>query len=130
MSGFELLAIVRRRFPRIGVIVVSGALRASSPPWVLADSFLPKPFLPQELLDAVAYVLKVSPIRSEIAKAENAPIWIPQQAAGYYVITCTDCLRSFPISPDLHSTAQERAVACLNCGVSLRYVIGAENRNN
>jgi CheY-like chemotaxis protein len=130
MSGFELLSIVRRRFPRIGVVVVSGAFRAGGPPWVLADSFVSKPFRPQELLDAVAYVVKVSPIRSEVAKAENAPIWIPRQAPGYYVITCTDCLRSFPISPGSHSTAREGEVECLNCGVSLRYVIGPKNRSN
>jgi CheY-like chemotaxis protein len=130
MSGFELLSIVRRRFPRIGVVVVSGAFRAGGPPWVLADSFVPKPFRQQELLEAVAYVLKISPIRSEIAKAQNAPIWIPQQAPGYYVITCTDCLRSFPISPNLHSTGREREVECLNCGINLRYVIGSENPNS
>ena len=83
MSGFELLSIVRRRFPpRIGVVVVSGAFRAGGSLWVLADSFVSKPFRPQELLDAVAYVVKVSPIRSEVAKAENAPIGYPGKRQG------------------------------------------------
>jgi CheY-like chemotaxis protein len=123
MSGFELLSVARRRFPQIGVVAVSGEFRAATQPWVLADAFVPKPFRPEELLDAVVEVMQASPIRSQGTKVENVPIWIPRQATGYYVITCTDCLRSFPISPDLHSTARERAVECLNCGVNLRYVV-------
>jgi hypothetical protein len=110
------------------VVVVSGAFQAGNQPWVLADAFVPKPFRAQELLDAIAKVVKISPIRSEIPKAEKAPIWIPRQAAGYYVMTYTDCMRSYPISPDLHSMVGEQAVECLSCGVTLRYVIGRKNR--
>ncbi len=127
MSGFELLSVVRRRFPQIGVIAVSGDFRVDNHPGVLADAFVPKPFRAKEILDAVAKVIKADSIQAQRTRTEAASIWIPRQPAGYYVITCTECLRSFPISPDLHSAVGERSVDCLHCGVKLRYFVGTTN---
>jgi len=43
MSGFEFLSVVRRRFPVIPVIVISGEFSGLSvPETVLADAFFPK----------------------------------------------------------------------------------------
>jgi CheY-like chemotaxis protein len=44
MSGFELLFVVRRRFPEIPVIAVSGAYESGDqvPGGVIADAFYPK----------------------------------------------------------------------------------------
>ena len=43
MSGFELLSIVRRRFPAIAVIAMSGAYSGVAvPQGVAADAFMPK----------------------------------------------------------------------------------------
>lgn len=43
MSGFEFLSVVRRRFPHIPVIAVSGEyLVAGMPPGLLMDAFLQK----------------------------------------------------------------------------------------
>jgi CheY-like chemotaxis protein len=43
MSGFELLSIVRRRFPAIAVIAMSGAHSDMAvPSGVAADAFMPK----------------------------------------------------------------------------------------
>jgi CheY-like chemotaxis protein len=43
MCGFELLSIVRRRFPSIGVVATSGAYSGSAiPAGVAADAFYPK----------------------------------------------------------------------------------------
>jgi CheY-like chemotaxis protein len=50
MSGVELAAYAKRRFPHINVVMISG----NSPPYVPdATSFLMKPFRPKELLQAV-----------------------------------------------------------------------------
>jgi DNA-binding NtrC family response regulator len=57
MSGFELLSVVRERFPDVGVIAMSGAYSGSRVPrGVAADAFYPKDgsisgYLP-ELVDA------------------------------------------------------------------------------
>jgi CheY-like chemotaxis protein len=44
MSGFELLSVVRRRFPQISVIAMSGAYQTGEavPGGVIADAFYPK----------------------------------------------------------------------------------------
>jgi len=44
MSGFEFLSVVRRRFPQISVIAMSGAYHAEEaiPGGVIADAFYPK----------------------------------------------------------------------------------------
>jgi CheY-like chemotaxis protein len=50
MSGVELAQYAKRKFPHINVIMVSGR----SPPYIPQDaSFLPKPYRPRELLEAV-----------------------------------------------------------------------------
>lgn len=50
MSGVELAAYAKRRFPHINVVMISG----KGPPYVPdATSFLMKPFRPKELLQAV-----------------------------------------------------------------------------
>ena len=57
MSGFEFLSVVRRRFPQISVIAMSGAYHAeeSIPGGVIADAFYPKGHSdPETLLHIVA----------------------------------------------------------------------------
>src|ERR1700676_2507338 len=43
MSGFELLSVIRRRFPRVVAVATSGAYSLGSvPPGVIADAFYAK----------------------------------------------------------------------------------------
>ncbi len=50
MSGVDLAAYAKRRFPHINVVMISG----KGPPYIPeATSFLMKPFRPTELLRAV-----------------------------------------------------------------------------
>jgi CheY-like chemotaxis protein len=43
MSGFEFVRVVRRRFPAIQVIAMSGAFSGDDvPPWIAADAFYKK----------------------------------------------------------------------------------------
>ena len=62
MSGFEFLSIVRRRFPQIPSIAVSGEFE---PPietlGVLADAFFAKPFQIEPLLAKIAELLRDAP---------------------------------------------------------------------
>lgn len=54
MSGFELLAMVRRRFPTIQVIAMSGSFSGDNvPPGVAADAFYAKGTDPASLLHIV-----------------------------------------------------------------------------
>lgn len=66
MSGVELLAVVRQRFPHVPVIAMSAEfLRGESPAGVLADAFLPKGnFAADQLCATIAELISASPLRS------------------------------------------------------------------
>src|ERR1039458_8194348 len=61
MSGFEFLSVVRRRFPDIPVVAVSGAYESGEcvPSGVIADAFYAKgQHHPEELLRTVAELIR------------------------------------------------------------------------
>src|SRR5579864_1148167 len=82
MSGFELLSVVRRRFPEILVVASSGAYDSSAiPNGVLADGFYPKgQESAKKLLEIIADLIRTGPISH---KGENAPVWIPRNGKDY-----------------------------------------------
>jgi CheY-like chemotaxis protein len=74
MSGFELLSVVRRRFPQIPTIAISGEFQpAAAELGVLADAFLAKPHAPKELFAKIAELLGDAPPRPAIKK-DRAPV--------------------------------------------------------
>ena len=131
MSGFEFLSVVRRRFPQISVIAMSGAYRAedSIPGGVIADAFYPKGFSdPETLLNIVAGLIQNFAERAVDHERESAPVWIPRNGKDshgipYVVLTCTDCLRSFPLNITKDAVQKIQETPCLFCPNTVRYVI-------
>jgi hypothetical protein len=122
MSGFELLSVVRRRFPQIPVIAISGEYNGSMPEGLIADAFFTKAqYHPDELFRKIAQLLEQSPIRASIVKADHAPVWVPRNETGYFVLTCTECLRSFSV-PEEQSQSEVRQAECVFCQRVVRYV--------
>ncbi|HTK95146.1 MAG TPA: response regulator [Terriglobales bacterium] len=66
MSGFELLRIMRERFPQVPVIAVSGEFSGEAlPPGVIADVFLSKDCLATPRFSAtIEELLAISPMRT------------------------------------------------------------------
>lgn len=100
MSGFELLSVVRRRFPTIAVIAMSGmySVTTISSPGIAADGFYAKG------TSSVAQLLEI--LREiddeELRKSRRAtaPIWIPGLPIHHgdlttTAIACPECLRVF-----------------------------------
>ena len=124
MSGFEFLSIARRRFPQIPTIAVSGEFHPPIEPLgVLADAFFAKPFRLEELLAKIADLLRDAPPRPAI-KRDRAPVWVPRNGE-YYVITCTDCLRSFsiPAEKSVRLLRELRTLACIFCDAQVRFIV-------
>ena len=123
MSGFELLGVVRKRFPSVIVVATSGQYTpASLPEGVLADRFIPKGDMPPiELLEIVRELIADGPSRPQPVRAEIAPAWLPRSTRGYVVLTCTHCLRSFSILSKGRPTwaTRHRSVHVLRQGASL-----------
>lgn len=124
MSGFEFLAIVRRRFPHIPVIAISGEYVVEGmPPGLLIDVFFQKGgYTPAELFTAVWRLIDESPIRPHPGRCENAPLWIPRRETGYIVAVCTECLRSFPVD-DSSTGTKVHETECPSCGTHVRYMV-------
>lgn len=81
MSGFELLSVVRRRFPHIPVIAISGEFNSTAPTGLIADAFLKKgDYAPEELFRKIAELLERIP-RPHIATPDKARVWIPRNEA-------------------------------------------------
>lgn len=120
MSGFELLSVVRKRFPSTAVIAISGEYSAASlPREVICDAFLAKgPNLDFELVEEVRELISQSPLRGSLAKADKAPVWIPRSRTGYVVLTCPECLRSFSVLQPKNGPAHE---SCVCCGADVQF---------
>ena len=131
MSGFELLSVVRRRFPEIPVIAVSGAYAAGDyvPGGVIADAFYAKGrHHPEELVRTVGELIQSSAARAANHHRQSAPVWIPRNGKDsngvpFIVLTCTECLRSFPLSVKRESVQEIQETPCLFCTTPVRYII-------
>ena len=68
MNGFEFLSVVRRRFPMIPVIAISGESGLSVPESVLADAFFSKgEYQPPQLFAKIVELLEELPTRPRIS---------------------------------------------------------------
>jgi CheY-like chemotaxis protein len=130
MSGFEFLSVVRRRFPKISVIASSGAYGSKVvPTGVLADAFYAKGEDPAEaLLSSVAALIQTSATQARSHQDGSAPVWIPRNGKDpngipYIVITCTECLRSFPLNVTTEENPEVLETQCLFCSNTVRYII-------
>lgn len=127
MSGFELLAVVRCKYPQIQVIAMSGAFSGTGiPPGVAADAFHEKgssPKLLLNILDAMQHSECLIPIKGP---DPLAPVWIPgkHEASSEKVpaiISCPECLRAFSITIRM-ATSDPCETTCVYCKVPIRYV--------
>jgi CheY-like chemotaxis protein len=131
MSGFELLSVVRRRFPKISTIAMSGAYHSGDavPGGVIADAFFSKGHSsPEAFLQTVAELIRTSAAHAVEHERESAPVWIPRNGKDscgipYVVLTCTECLRSFPLSVAREYLQKIQETPCLFCSNTVRYVI-------
>lgn len=116
MSGFELLSVVRRRYPSVRVVAMSGAFAGDQVPFgVTADAFYPKGYGIATLLLAIGSQI-VSP---KPPRADSQPIWTHRNgddSAGveFVTIACPDCFRTFsqPINDDAGLIREIRCVFC------------------
>jgi len=131
MSGFEFLSVVRRRFPEIPVVAMSGAYESGDrlPGGVIADAFHAKGrHHPEELLRTVAALLRTGPETSLSHHRQSPPVWIPRngkdsQGVPFIVLTCTECLRSFPLSVMQEGVQEIQETPCLFCTTPVHYII-------
>lgn len=131
MSGFEFLSVVRRRFPEIPVIAISGAYESGDqvPGGIIADAFYYKAgHHPEQLLRTVAELIRTATSRAVNHQRQPAPVWVPRNGKDsngipFIVLTCTQCLRSFSMSVTHQGVQDIQETPCLFCDNPVRYII-------
>jgi len=100
MSGFELLSVVRRRFPTIAVIAMSGAYPGGGgvPSGVAADGFYAKGSTSTAELFNILNAIEDEDLRQ--STREETPIWVPALPLHHgerstMAVACPECLRPF-----------------------------------
>lgn len=126
MSGFEFLAVVRRRFPQIPTIAISGEYFTDAmPDGLLADAFLQKgQYEVKELLSTVADLLSNPPVRAFPGTKSTSPTWVPVHGHGEVVVTCPQCLRSFDVAGEKLKAGANQAT-CSFCQNTFGYHVDA-----
>ena len=120
MNGFEFLSVVRKRFPHLPVIAISGEFSGVSvPESVLADAFFEKgQYQPDELFQKILNLLHQLPTRPRAGKQAQAAVWVNNKK-GDLLVTCTNCLRTFP-APKVDKKGVNEAV-CDFCETLVRF---------
>jgi CheY-like chemotaxis protein len=126
MSGFELLSVIRRRFPEVAVIAMSSAFSGGEiPAGVAADAFYQKATGVPSLLTLLEESATIENLTQRYRG--SAPIWIathpPKSGAEVHVvIACPECLRTSSCIPGNASTIV-RKTDCAYCHTPIHYAI-------
>ncbi len=133
MSGFELLSVIRRRFPQVLTVAMSGAYSGSEVPLgVIADEFVAKGGSPKTLLTAIRKLIGAAAERRADHSRMSAPIWVSRNGNDshgmpYVVLTCRECLRAFPMNLLEESKSDATEIPCRFCLCMNRYFIQPSN---
>ena len=124
MSGIEFISVVRRRFPSIPVIVLSGSVQRELPAEVKPDRWFRKcPQQIPELLQAVHDLALKTPDRAYLPQVISTPVRTRPDGDGYFVLTCTDCLRLFQVKSTPENKTVERTAVCVHCEARVPFLI-------
>ena len=130
MSGVEFLSVVRRRFPAIPAIAMSGAydLCQSFAAGVMADAFYPKgQSHPDELMRRIRELM-YKPLKRptnyhpcQPPRVQTARYGHNAQGASCLLLTCTDCLRAFSVGNVSGTDNGELHAHCPSCRALVQF---------
>ncbi len=127
MSGFELLRVVRHRFPSIQVIAMSGAFSGSQvPAGMAADGFYQKGSSIGALLQIIE-ALQFKVRRNPHPPRVPAALLVHRDGKDSFrlasvTIACPECLRTF-LEPFDGSHSREHVTDCMHCNSPIRYSV-------
>ncbi|MDR3724306.1 MAG: response regulator [Terracidiphilus sp.] len=127
MTGFELLSVVRLRFPAIRTIAMSGAFDGDEvPTGIVADAFYPKGGGAETLL-RILLTLSQAERNCTRPSSATAPLWVyrgvsESSPAASITLACPECLRTS--SQTLHDSAgQIQITECTYCHWPIHFAI-------
>ena len=124
MSGIEFISVVRQRFPSIPIIVLSGSVKHELPEEVKPDRWFRK-YAQQipDLMQAVHDLALKTPDRAYLPQVISTPVRTRPDGDGYFVLTCTDCLRLFQVTSTPENKTVEQTAVCVYCEARVPFLI-------
>jgi CheY-like chemotaxis protein len=127
MSGFELLSVVRRRYPTIGVIAMSSAYSGPDVPvGVAADAFYEKATDLRALLSYVDGMGVLQPHSGAAPRSPDTPVWIAPGLDGsdglQITLACPECMRTVFVALS-DSVYVIREADCEYCSTRIEYAL-------
>jgi len=128
MSGHELLSVVRRRFPSIQVVAMSGAFSGDEvPSGIAAHAFYQKGSSVGSLLKILSSLPRPKKKVVEARSSATSPIWIQKSGQGAgaeasLTICCPECLRTFQQTLG-NSISLVLEVDCVFCRSHIYYAL-------
>ncbi len=130
MSGVELLTVVRKRFPQIPVIVISGVAANELPEGMAADAYYTKnEFLYDQLLQTIPALTGKQHLRTAPPQLDSEPVQARWDGNGHFIIGCVDCLREFSVPRVSHMGRGEKWTVCVHCGNFVRFVVAEQSES-
>jgi CheY-like chemotaxis protein len=124
MGGIEFISVVRRRFPFIPVIVLSGLILDESLVEAKPDVWFDKCRLNiSDFLQTLRDLVRKTPDRADFPQVVSTPVRIRPDCAGYFILTCPDCLRTFKATSTPANEAREATAVCIYCEARVPFLI-------
>jgi CheY-like chemotaxis protein len=124
MTGFEFIAVVRRRFPTIPIIALSGEIPSEFSVDIKPDCWFEKGMLGfPELMRTVSYLALQAPKHLDSPPVVGIPVRARPSGADYIVLTCPDCLRQFGAASTPGNKAVEGTAVCTHCQARVPFSI-------
>jgi hypothetical protein len=74
-------------------------------------------------LQAVHDLARKTPNHVYVPQVISTPVRTRQGGAGYFVLTCTDCLRLFEVTSTPENKTVERTAVCVYCEARVPFLI-------
>jgi CheY-like chemotaxis protein len=124
MSGFEFIRVVRRRFPTIPVIALSGWIPSEFSEDIKPDCWFEKSMLGfPELLQTVRYLARKAPNHVDLPQVISIPVQARPSGGGSIVLTCPDCLRLFEVASTTENRVAGQTAVCTHCQACVPFLI-------
>ena len=124
MSGFEFIAVVRRRFPTIPIIALAGEIPSEFSVDIKPDCWFEKGMLGfPELMRTVSYLALQAPKHLDSPPVVSIPIRTAQGGNDYTVLTCPECLRLFGTTSAPGNKGVEGTAVCTHCKARVQFSI-------
>jgi len=95
---------------------------------VIADGFYGKAGHAKDLFRTLELLIHSAPVRGSAHEREIAPAWVPRNGNDshgmpYVMLTCTECLRVFPLTVVEENAGHVLEVPCFFCPATSSYII-------